>query len=394
MIIKSILDNDLYKFTMQNAVMNVYPYAEVEYKFINRGNHVFTDQMINDICYHIKVMESLHLSREEYEWICNIFDKFNPVYLDYLRNYRFDSNEIEITTNNGFELTIRGPWFRTILWEVPLMAIISEVYMYYTYPKINVPNAIPNYFMGEDDFNKFEKFTKLKENNIDFYDFGTRRRFSFYNHDMVVARAKEYSGDNFCGTSNLYFAKKYDIDPIGSIAHEWYMYHGAVNRYRNANVHAVLAWKKQYPSRNATMLTDTYTSDVFFRDHYFDTYNYRQDSGCPFEFVDKLVEFCKQDCYERLSEKHIIFSDSLTVDKAIEIKKYCEGKVDCSFGIGTNLTNDIEGVKPLNVVIKMNSCRPNKNEKFIPTIKLSDSKGKHSGDLEEIKKCKMELGIK
>jgi nicotinate phosphoribosyltransferase len=382
-MIKSILDNDLYKFTMQQAVHRLYPWAEAQYVFINRGGADFPEGFGKKLQGCINAMADLRLSDEEATYLATTCDFLSPVYIDYLKSYRYDPHEVGVEQRcDELILHVRGPWYRTILWEVPLMAMISELYCknswvshQYTDEKCSAVNTA-----------KAERFVK---EGVKLADFGTRRRFSFANQDKVIQDFLSVSPRAMLGTSNVYFARKHEIKPIGTHAHEWFMFHGAVNGYRMANQTAMDAWSQVYQGDLGIALTDTYTTDVFFdsfdsvKARLFD--GVRHDSGDPIIFANKVI-----DHYLSLginpAFKTIVFSDSLTTEKAVMLNSHCKGKIKCSFGIGTHLTNDV-GIKALNMVIKLSRCKPHPNTPWMYAVKLSDSTGKHTGDASEVNLC-------
>jgi nicotinate phosphoribosyltransferase len=381
-MIESILDNDLYKLTMQQAVHALYPRAEVEYVFINRGKNAFPEALAEQLTSEIQKMADLCLTAEELAYLEETCYFLTPVYLDFLEHYRFDPREVTVRLKNGeLEMTIQGPWFRTILWEVPLMALVSELCF-----SITGAETLSADERGERNAAKAER---LKAGDVQFADFGTRRRFSSANQARVLEDILSVEGNTLAGTSNVHFARSFDIKPIGTHAHEWFMFHGATYGYRLANKAAVEAWTRVYQGNLGIALTDTYTTDVFLES--FDSVTarlfdgVRQDSGDPFEFTDKLVAH-----YERLRidplTKTIVFSDGLNADTAVAIRAYCQGKINASFGIGTHLTNDI-GPEALNMVIKLSCCRDDNHAEWVPVVKLSDDEGKHTGTEDEIALC-------
>ncbi len=386
-MINSILDNDLYKFTMQNGIINLFPRAKVRYEFINRGKTEFPEGFADEVQKIVHKMSDLKLSQSEKDFLQKTCYYLPPTYFDFLRGYRFNHDELKITQENGdLKIKIEGYWYRTVMWEVPLMAIVSELYFNKTGAKPFEEKKIV-----EITQNKAEKFNNL---GVSFADFGTRRRFSHKNHDLIVKTLKEKSPKFFVGTSNVYFAYKYNLVPIGTHAHEWFMFHAAKYGFKMANKLALENWVKIYRGDLGIALSDTFTTEAFFRA--FDTKlaklfdGVRQDSGDPIEFAEKTIAHYKKLRIDPLS-KSIVFSDALTPEKVEEIAKHCKGKIKFSFGIGTNLTNDV-GVKPLNIVIKITEAEPEGWE-WIPTIKLSDSKGKHTGDEETINIAKKTLDI-
>lgn len=387
-MIQSLFDNDLYKFTMQQAVLRLYPEAETEYRFTNRGKAPFppgTGDLVQD---QINAMATLSLTEKQRAWIETACPYFETEYLAYLSGYRFEPGEVSLVQDGPeLSLTIRGPWHRTILWEVPLMALISEIYF-----SLTVPDTL-----SRDDIRQRNrsKARRLARTGAAFADFGTRRRFSFENHDHLIADILSVDGHTMTGTSNVHLARKWDLPPIGTMAHEWIMFHSALGGYSAANAQALDAWKKIYPEALGIALTDTYTTEVFLnsftpsRAEQFA--GVRQDSGDPYAFVRKMA-----DHYRRMGidpgTKTIVFSDGLDVDTAAAIHRACRGKVLDAYGIGTHLTNDI-GPEPLNMVIKMAACRPDAGSTWKKTVKLSDDIGKHTGDRDEIQHCLDSLEI-
>jgi len=388
MIIKSILDADLYKFTMQQAIIKLYPNIKVRYTFINRDKTIFPDGFAEELRKEVHKMENLMLLKDEKEWLLKNCHFLSPAYLDFLEGYRYDSSDIGIIQINGdLQISIEGYWYKTVLWETTLMALISELYF-----KITNQKAISKEKRIENNNRKANLF---KLNGISYADFGTRRRYSYDVHDELVHNFSEFSlnKENFLGTSNVHFAHKYNIKAIGTHAHEWFSFHAAAFGYKMANKLALESWINVYNGDLGIALSDTFTSDVFFRD--FDkklsrTFDgLRQDSGDPIEFTIKAIKH-----YEKMGidpkSKTIIFSDNLNVDTVLSIRNYCRGKINYSFGIGTHFTNDV-GVKPLNMVIKLTQCKI--DNLWINTIKLSDVIGKHTGDEKEIEICKHTLKI-
>ncbi|MBN2663918.1 MAG: nicotinate phosphoribosyltransferase [Bacteroidales bacterium] len=383
----SILDNDLYKFTMQNAVIALFPRAKVKFEFINRGKTVFPRGFAQKLIDRINELSKISLTDDEKVFLEKTCYYLPPTYFDFLKGFKFNPDEVNIQQIDGdVSVVIEGYWYRTILWEVPLMALISELYFEMTSPEV--------YSEAEIIENTKVKAEKFVETGILFADFGTRRRFSQYNHDLVVGTLKEYAPENLVGTSNVYFAKKYNLTPIGTHAHEWFMFHAAKYGFKMANKLAMENWVKIYRGDLGIALSDTFTTDAFFMS--FDTKlaklfdGVRQDSGDPFEFGEKTIHHYKSLRIDPKS-KSIIFSDGLNIQKALEINTVFKNQIKTSFGIGTNLTNDV-GAKPLNIVIKLTQAQPEGRD-WISTIKLSDSTGKYTGDIETIAIAKKTLGI-
>lgn len=385
MIIRDFTDNDLYKFTTMNAILKQFPEAEVVYRFVNRGQTAFPEGFAEAMRKEVDAMKSLTLSKEAENFMRKKCYYFDLVFFDMLKGYRFDPSEVFITQNGGeVEVEIRGLWHRTVLWEVPLLAIISELYFKMTGQK---PKEVE-----ETATHKALRFTEMK---VELSDFGTRRRFSFDVQDKVVGILKQHMGKLLNGTSNVFLAMKYDLLPMGTHPHEWFMYHGAHYGYRIANALAMENWVKTYGGYLGIALTDTYTSDNFF-DNFSTLYaklfdGLRWDSGDPLEFTEKALLHYKQNRIDPTS-KTIVYSDSLNLERVKEIKDHVNGRIHDVYGIGTYLTNDV-GVKPLNIVIKLFESKPQGSRCYIPTVKLSDVAGKHTGDPEEVELCKKLLRL-
>lgn len=372
---------------MQNAVITLFPRAKVKYKFINRGKTQFPKGFADRLKNQINKLTNLFLTNSEKKYLEEVCYYLPPTYIDFLKGFKYNPDEVQLKQSGGeLFVEIKGYWYRTILWEVPLLAIISELYF-----KMKKTQKYSEEKIKET---AKEKANFFKDINIKYADFGTRRRFSEYNHDIILKTLKKYSPDNLVGTSNVFFAKKNNIKPIGTHAHEWFMFHAAKFGFKMANKLALENWVKIYRGDLGIALSDTFTTEAFFKS--FDTKlaklfdGVRQDSGNPFVFGDKTIEHYKKLKIDPKS-KTIIFSDALKPEKVEKIAKYFKNKIKFSFGIGTNLTNDV-GVKPLNIVIKILEGMP-EGRSWIPTIKLSDSKGKYTGDSDMIDISKKILDI-
>lgn len=376
-ILKSILDTDLYKLTMQQAILHYRQNTPVEYMFYNRRkDRRFNNLFVKKLCDEIDRMRHLYLTNEEADWLKTNCPWLGKEYISYLGKYRYDPDEVTFDLSDGeIELKINGDWERAVMWEVPLMAVISE--LYFKYCDIN---------WNWDDKEQTEKlFTKAEVLFPTRYaDFGTRRRRSYQSQDYVV---KYFSKDwkSFFGTSNVHFAMKYKVRPVGTMAHEWIMGISATEGLLRANHRALSIWSEVYKGDLGIALTDTFGTEAFFKD--FDGYlarlfdGVRHDSGDPYKFVDRVVEHYKSlgiDPKGRI----IVFSDGLDAHKAYKLYHYCKDKILCSFGISTNFTNDIPNSKPLEMVIKLNKCNN------VPVVKLSDVPTKSVGDKDALRVAK------
>jgi len=380
----SLLDNDVYKFSMQYPVIKLFPDAIVRYQFINRGKHKFHPKMKSMLENVIDRASQVSLTSDEIDfiekkiyWLGN--KKF---YLDFLKSYKYNPNEVKIIqSGDDLHIDIEGYWYTSILWEVPLMSWISELNYQlqdkkYTKNDINNINKLMMY-----------KADNLKKLNVKFSDFGTRRRYSFLYHDQILNYL--YKLNNFIGTSNMFFAKKYNINPIGTQAHEWYMYHAAKYGFTMSTLYALENWSNIYRGDLGVALTDTFTTNCFLKS--FDKYyaklfdGVRQDSGSPFDFVDKIIDYYIQ---LKINPQHktIVFSNALNYNQIVEIEKYVNKRINTAYGIGTWLTNDTIKENPLNIVIKMTEVY--QNSEWIPTVKLSDDVEKNTGNINTINLAK------
>lgn len=394
-IISSILDSDLYKFSMQNAVLKLFPRAKVRYGFTLRSKVDFPEGFATALREQVNYMEDLFLTDLEKKFFAEKCYYIDPSYFDFLEGYRYDSSEVGIIQNGGeLQVNVEGYWYRTILWEVPLLALISELYFKMT--KTREKEFTQYYSENQRHENNQKKAALFSYGNVKISDFGTRRRYSYeIQKEMIGDLSSRMTRGLFVGTSNIHLAHLFNLTPIGTEAHEWFMFHAAKYGFQLANELGLQHWAHVYRGDLGTALCDTFTTNSFLRSfnkRYSKLYDgVRQDSGDVYEFANKLIAHYNKMGIDPLS-KIIIFSDSLDPQKACEINKWCIGQIKCSFGIGTNLSNDV-GVTPLNMVIKMTAAKPSSDDKWMPTIKLSDAPGKSMGDSKMIEVCKYLLDI-
>jgi nicotinate phosphoribosyltransferase len=386
-IIKSVLDNDFYKFTMQQGVIRLFPYARARYDFINRGKHSFPPGFAQRLQQAVNEMAGLSLTKAEKNYLRVTSPYLDPVFLDFLEGYHFDPEEVKIgQEGDDVQVRVEGLWYRTILWEVPLMALICELY----YQEHHLQRVSDEEVMQRTR----DKFAKYGELGVTVAEFGTRRRFSYDVHHLVMKSLREYGDGVFIGSSNVHMAMVYNTKPIGTHAHEWFMFHAARYGFKMANAMGLEHWVQVYRGDLGIALSDTYTTAVFFRqfDKMFSKLfdGVRHDSGDPLMFADMVIDHYKSMGIDPLS-KSIIFSDGLNYDKVARIVAHCSGKIRMSFGIGTNLTNDT-GPAALNIVIKMTEACPH-GEGWTPVVKLSDEHAKYTGDGKAIALAKESLGI-
>jgi nicotinate phosphoribosyltransferase len=382
----SILDNDFYKFTMQQCVVKLFPKARARYRFINRGRHVFPEGFAEALRSSVASMSSLKLTAMEKSWLGETCPYLDPVYLDFLQGYCYDPSEVTIEQQQG-ELTvsIEGLWYRTILWEVPILCLISE--NYYT---LQAGTRETNDVIIQKTKEKILAYDAL---GVTVAEFGTRRRHSYAVQEEVVKTLKQF-GQLFVGTSNVHLARLFATKPIGTHAHEWFMFHAAQYGFKMANTLALENWVKVYRGDLGIALSDTFTTDEFYEvfDKMFAKLfdGVRHDSGDPVQFAERTIRHYDKLGIDPLS-KTIIFSDALNYEKVKRIADYCKGKIGVSFGIGTNFSNDV-GLPPMNIVLKMTEALP-ESQPWTPVVKLSDEPGKYTGTEEEIALAKKVLGI-
>src|SRR5690606_17912597 len=327
--LESILDNDFYKFTMQYSVIKLFPRAKAKYQFINRGKHQYPDGFGEKLKEAIQELGKLKLTREEKNFFAETCPYIDPTYFDFLQGYRYDPDEVTVT-QEGPELTVKieGYWYRTILWEVPIMSLICE--LYYEMTGLQRVSDAQVAAIVED---KMQKYDKL---DITIADFGTRRRHSFEVHELVIKTLRNHNSKTFIGTSNVYLAMKYQTKPIGTHAHEWFMFHAAKFGYKMANLLGLENWANVYRGDLGIALSDTYTTEAFFKQFdkkltkLFD--GVRHDSGDAIEFAQKTINHYISKGIDPNS-KTIIFSDGLDYNKVERIVNFCKGKIGISFGI-------------------------------------------------------------
>jgi len=368
MIIQSLLDTDIYKYSMMQAVLHQFPGAEVEYRFKCRSDGVDLRPLARDIEHEIAQLCSLRLGPEELNYLKSL-RYLKDDFVEFLRLFQLQSRFVDIREEDeNLAITIRGPWLHTILFEVPLLAIISEVYCRHHWP---------DHDFGEARRRLDEKIGQVqaldRSDEFIFADFGTRRRFSRQWHDEVVETLAERIPESFRGTSNVRLAKELGLVPIGTMAHEFIQASQALGpRLAETQRFAFEVWAREYRGDLGIALSDTYSLKAFLRD--FDLYfcklfdGARQDSGDPFVWGEAMIEHYRRNRIDPKT-RNLIFSDSLDIPKASEIWRRFRDETNVSFGIGTNLTNDT-GVDPINIVIKMTECNGQ------PVVKLSDSPGK------------------
>ena len=374
-MITSLCDTDLYKFTMMQVVFEKYTSVNVRYDFKCRNENIFKNLGDNKYKFMVDVSEAisdlgkLKITKEELKYLGDI-RFFKPNFIEFLRTFQLNEDYIKVSVkNDDLSIIIKGPWISTILFEVPILAIVSEVY--HKYHDTTATAFITGKEKLEEKFDFVER-NFYRESYPRIVDLGTRRRFSYEWHKEIIRTSKENYDGILTGTSNVHFAMMYGLTPVGTMAHEYVCAHQQLGRVEDSQKAAFQAWADVYRGDLGIALSDTVGFAAFLRD--FDLYfaklfdGARHDSGDPYKWCEKLINH-----YEELGvdpkSKIAVFSDGLTFELINNIHNKFNTKIKTSFGIGTNLTNDVRA-KPLQIVMKMTECNGR------PVAKISDSKGK------------------
>ncbi|RGM44792.1 MULTISPECIES: nicotinate phosphoribosyltransferase [Bacteroides] len=387
-MICTILDTDLYKFTTSYAYIKLFPYAIGTFSFKDRDETAYTNEFLQRLHIAVDNLAKISLTNEELEYMTGHCRFLPKVYWEWLSSFRFQPDKIKINLdeNRHLNMEITDYLYKATLYEVPLLAIVSEI----------KNQSLGNVVNTDEIISKLsEKVILSNKHQLSFSEFGTRRRFSFDVQDKVIGYLRKTS--TYCtGTSNCYFAMKYDMKPMGTHPHEWFMFHGAQFGYKHANYMALENWVNVYDGDLGIALSDTYTSGIFLNNlsrkqaKLFD--GVRCDSGDEFDFTDKLITRYRELGIDSTT-KTIVFSNALDFEKALDIQIHCRGRIRCAFGIGTNLTNDT-GFKPSNIVMKLTQCKMNINQEWRECVKLSDDVGKYIGSEKEVRACLYDLHLK
>ncbi len=369
-ILTSLLDTDAYKLHMQQAVYHRYRNISVVAEFRCRGDELL-GEYASEIREQIQMMSQLALTNDEFTYLSGL-PFFKHDYLNWLKAFRYNPEHVTVSDRNGhLHVRIEGPWRQVIMWEVPLLAVISEVVHRHRSPQVTAQMAVDQLRKNLASFK--EQAADIDLSAFRLMDFGTRRRFSGEVQEAIVSTLKN-EFPYLVGTSNYDIAHKLQLTPVGTQAHEWFQAHQQISPVlANSQRAALQAWLDEYPDQLGIALTDCITMDAFLRDfgsNFANAYQgLRHDSGDPFEWGEKAIAHYQALGIDPMT-KTLVFSDNLDLDKALHLYRHFHQRVNLVFGIGTRLTCNIPGVKPLNIVIKLVQC----NGK--PVAKLSDSPGK------------------
>lgn len=396
-VIASLLDTDFYKFTMGQIVFDKYSSVPVTYSFKNRTANIFLARHIKEARFRDELdhVRGLRFTRQDCAYLRTIAlsgkPLFNERYLDFLRGLQLPAYEVKVTHDN-FEITVKGNWAEAIYWETFILSIVNELY----YRSLMEHEDITSDSAWAEGLRRLERKIALvkAQPQIVFSDFGTRRRFSLAWHNAIMGKlSADVPPSQFIGTSNVYFARKYSLAPIGTMAHEMFMVVSGIMHDTEETIYAshnkvLQDWWDYYGFDLSVALTDTFGSDFFFRDlspeQARNLKGLRHDSGDPIAFGEKAIQFYESHGIDPL-EKLIVFSDGLDIEGICRLTEHFSGRIKITFGWGTNLTNDL-GLGALSLVVKVvDSCGHG-------TVKLSDNLAKAIGKPEDIERFKHIFG--
>lgn len=394
-IISHLTDNDAYTFSCQYYILQTYPRAEVEYQFFDRNNTCYPEGFAALVEEQLGYMPQVMITSAEIDFMKRKMYYLPEWYFTFLRGYRFNPHEVTVTQDEEghLQVSIRGKWFSVIMWEMPILSIVSELMHY-------LQGNVEKYNLQNEEKRAIDKAHEILKNGIVLGDMGTRRRFSFDHHDMVVRTMKEvyeqggyddstghhkWTG-KFTGTSNVYLAMKHDLIPIGTMSHQLIQFEENVSGVFECNFNVMKKFSDVYDGDNGTYLYDCFGDKVFFNNlskrMAMMFTGLRVDSGEENEQTDKIIEKYKS-LGINPATKQVVYSNALNIKKAIAIHRYVNGRVQDSYGMGTFLTCDVQNAKPMNIVIKLTRSRITEKREWHDCVKLSCDKGKTVGNAEK-----------
>ena len=394
-IIRHFTDNDAYTFSCQYYVLQTYPRAEVEYTFFDRNKTVYPKGFADLLNEQLNYMRNVVITEEEIAFMQKKMYYLPKWYFIFLRGYRFNPREVTVSQSpeGHLDISIRGKWYSTIMWEMPILSIVSEL--------THILRGDNNSYNAERELDRASlKTRKILSNGLILGDMGTRRRFSFDHQDNIIRTMKSiyqaggyedaegfhpWSG-KFTGTSNIYFAMKYDLIAIGTMSHQLIEFEENVSGIYECNFNVMKKFSDVYDGDNGIFLYDCFGDKVFFNNlskrmaMMFS--GLRVDSGNEEEQTEKIISKYKSLGIDPAT-KQVVFSNGLNVDRAIEIHKYVNGRIKDSYGMGTFLTCDVENCEPMNIVVKLTRMRITEKREWHDCVKLSNDKGKTLGNPEK-----------
>ncbi|PTQ70452.1 nicotinate phosphoribosyltransferase [Pseudomonas sp. GV071] len=368
-VIQSLLDTDYYTFTMMQAVLHQHPNVDVEYQFIVRSKENL-GHLIPEIRDELEKLAGMRMRDDELRFL---FDRRRREYLtadyeQFLGLFRFNLRYILVNEVDGqLNIRVRGPMLHCIMFEQPVLALVSELRNREKYPEVELEDVTRRLYQKFDWLRKNASEEELAEFRVS--DFSTRRRLSFKAQQEVVDIMRRDFPGVFVGTSNAHLAYQFDLPLIGTMAHQWLMVHQQLSRLRESQNAALENWVREYRGRLGIALTDCISTDFFLKD--FDLYfaklydGLRQDSGDPIVWADKVLARYAQLGIDPLT-KDLMFSDGLNFEKCLPILRHVRGRAKFGFGMGTSLACDVEGVEPLSIVMKLVRVHGE------PVVKFSD----------------------
>ena len=382
-LIRHFTDNDLYTFTCQYYILKQYPRAEVEYTFFDRNHEKFPAGFAELLQEQVDYMKDVVITEEEIQFMASRCVWLPLWYFTFLRGYRFNPAEVTIKQDaEGYlEIKVKGKWFSTIMWEMPLLSSISELMHI-------LRGDIDRYDAALEEKRAEEKTVEILENGLILGDMGTRRRLSFDHQEMVIRTMKKVADSRtwpgkFTGTSNVWLAMKYDCIPLGTMSHQLISFEENVSGLFECNFNVMKKFSDVYDGDNGIYLYDCFGDKVFFSNlskRMAMMYKgLRVDSGNEEEQTEKIIAK-----YQSLgidpATKQVVFSNGLNIKRAVEIHRYCAGRVQDSYGVGTFLTCDVTGCEPMNIVIKLTRGRITEQREWHDCVKLSCNTSKTLGN--------------
>ena len=394
-IINHFTDNDAYTFSCQYYILQTYPRAEVEYTFFDRNHTVYPEGFAEQVKEQINLMQNVRITEEEIAFMQHRMYYLPQWYFTFLRGYKFNPAEVHIeqAPDGQLAISIRGKWYSTIMWEMPVLSIVSEL-MHLHRGDLERYDADVEYERAVD------KARQILRGGLVLGDMGTRRRLSFVHHDNVI-RAMKATADaggeqvdgvfvpwkgRIIGTSNVYLAMKHQLVPIGTMSHQIVEFEENVSGIFECNFNVMRKFSDVYDGDNGIYLYDCFGDKVFFNNlskrMALMFVGLRVDSGVEEEQTEKIIEKYKQLGIDPAT-KQVIYSNGLNIERALEIHRFVDGRVQDSYGMGTFLTCDVLGCKPMNIVVKLTKCRITEKREWHDCVKLSCDKGKTLGNPEK-----------
>ncbi|MGP1468008.1 MAG: nicotinate phosphoribosyltransferase [Hoylesella shahii] len=394
-ILNHFTDNDAYTFSCQYYVLQTYPRAEVEYTFFDRNHTAYPEGFAGKVREQINLMQNVRITEEEIAFMQQRMYYLPQWYFTFLRGYKFNPSEVHIeqSAEGQLAISIRGKWYSTIMWEMPVLSIISELMHQHR-------GDIERYDEALEYERAAEKARQILRGGLVLGDMGTRRRLSFAHHDNVLRAMKaiaEAGGETvdgvfqpwkgrIVGTSNVYLAMKYNLVPMGTMSHQIIEFEENVSGIFECNFNVMRKFSDVYDGDNGIYLYDCFGDKVFFNNlskrMALMFTGLRVDSGVEEEQTEKIIEKYKQ-LGINPATKQVIFSNGLNIERALEIHRFVDGRVQDSYGMGTFLTCDVVGCKPMNIVVKLTKCRITEKREWHDCVKLSCDKGKTLGNPEK-----------